>query len=291
MLHFVYNPVSGKGRTTRTLKKLTRYCDRNGAQYVVHKTEYAGHIKTIIAELEAQGGADVVVLGGDGTFHEALNSITDFDRIRLGLIPCGSGNDFVSSGNFHKGKPLRMLKIILAGKTKKIDYIQFDCGLRCLNIAGTGLDIEVLKVARAYRRLTGSPNYIGALLRVIKNFDPYTVTVTADGETRDYSCILVAAANGTQFGGGIKVSPLSSISDGKLDLMIIKMVERSRIKYIVPQFIIGKHIGKDFAVHERVDRIEVTSPNKMLLELDGETYNVPFACSVVPQALTIFYED
>jgi len=290
MLHFIYNPVSGRGKNKVSLAKMTAYCDRKHVPYAIHATEYAGHIKTIISDLEAQGPCDIVVLGGDGTFHEALNGIVDFSKVRLGLIPCGSGNDFVRSGRFHTHSAVRALKTILRGHTKKIDYLQFDSGERCLNVAGTGLDIEVLKVARAQRRVTGKINYVKALFRVIKNFDPYDVSVTVNGETHDYSTILVAMANGKKFGGGIHISPRSKLNDGKAKLVIIKMVDRRRIKFVVPQFIIGAHLGKDFCIYESVDRVEVKSKNPMLIELDGETYSIPFACSIVKEGLTVFVD-
>jgi len=87
----------------------------------------------------------IIALGGDGTFHEALCGVADFENTTLGFIPCGSGNDFAKTFKPIKRPLKKLLGNIIGGKTTYIDYIQFAGGERCINIAGTGLDVEVLR--------------------------------------------------------------------------------------------------------------------------------------------------
>ena len=59
----------------------------------------------------------LIVVGGDGTLNEVLNGITDFDRVRLGVIPTGSGNDFGRNLKLPK-TPKESLKQICASIRK-----------------------------------------------------------------------------------------------------------------------------------------------------------------------------
>lgn len=290
MLQFIANYKSGRGTTAKYCRKLTSWCIRHGIEYRLHPTKYAGHCRDLVGELERSGEHDIVILGGDGTFHEALNGVTDFTRTRLGFIPCGSGNDFVSAdrSTFRKRRPIAALRGILAGNTRTIDYMQFDCGLRCLNCAGTGLDIEVLLKSRAYRRLHGSPAYLKSLLRVLRSFDPYPIRVTANGRTAEYNALLACACNGSQFGGGMHVSPRSHIDDGKIQLVVIKDIPRKRIKWLLPRLITGTHLNLSCCVTEPADEVRIECTRECRIELDGEIYSAPFSCRIVPRGLTVF---
>jgi diacylglycerol kinase family enzyme len=42
----------------------------------------------------ADGIGRIVIAGGDGTIHEAINGIAPhFDRVELAILPCGTAND------------------------------------------------------------------------------------------------------------------------------------------------------------------------------------------------------
>lgn len=290
MLNFIANLKSGQSKTSRTVGAISKYLDKRNVDYKFHFTTHAGHAVQIVKDLESKGADNVIALGGDGTFHEVLNGITDFSKITMGMIPCGSGNDFVQTFKAAKRPLKKLLESFIDKTTAKIDFIQFADGLRSLNVAGTGLDVQVLLKARAYKKLKGKPNYIACLIRVLKNFKPYTVTVTLDGESNTYDCIMAGLCNGRQFGGGIKLSPQSKLDDGKLHLIIMTMVDQKYVKWVLPGFIMGKHLNKPYCVHKIVaDRILITNEHGYKVELDGEIYsNLNFDAHVEHKKLSVF---
>ncbi len=287
MYNFIINSSSPKGR--RAIKILSKELNKRGLEYKFHFTSYAKHAQVLAGELAASGQKNIIGIGGDGTFHEIINGIANLSDVNMGFIPLGSGNDFATAAGLPKHNIKKALKHILDGNIRKIDYIQFASGPRCLNVAGTGLDIEVLNKTLAMRRLKGKPMYLWALIRVLKNFEPYKLSVEFEGQKKSYECIMIAVANGTDIGGGMRVSPRSDLGDGKLNLVVIKMVDRKKIKYLLPKFLSGRHIDMYFTEHYLVDRVKITSDIAYKVQLDGEIYsNLDFDCHVVEKGINMF---
>ena len=86
MYHIIVNPQGGKGKSHKALATVEEMFKNNNAQYVVHTTEYAGHATEIAKELSQNPDTNIVVMGGDGSFHEVLCGIDNFDNVTLGLI-------------------------------------------------------------------------------------------------------------------------------------------------------------------------------------------------------------
>ena len=104
MYHIIINPVGGKGESAKALEKVTSLLDSKGVEYEVHKTERVNHATEIARELSKAPGTDIIAMGGDGSFHEVLCGIENFENVTLGLIACGSGNDFIKRGASERRK-------------------------------------------------------------------------------------------------------------------------------------------------------------------------------------------
>ena len=98
MLHFIYNPIAGKGKSRRFYEQLTAMLSAKGLPHRFHETRGPGEAKEIARRLTApwSGVPDIVAMGGDGTLNEVLNGLRDPASVRLGIVPCGSGNDFAA---------------------------------------------------------------------------------------------------------------------------------------------------------------------------------------------------
>ncbi len=284
MLDFIANILSGKGLGNKNLKKITAYCDLHNIEYSVHITNARGHASTIAKELSKNGARTIVAVGGDGTFHEILGGIRSFENTSLGFIPSGRGNDF-ANGMGIPLDPVKALEIILKGKHKNIDYIQVG-EKRCLNIGGTGLDIDVLKrVAGRQGKIT----YLNSLLYCVNHFTPYRIEVTLPGEAKvEYSAVIVGICNGTQFGGGLKLSPRSKFDDGLMDLVIILMPKGS-IWPALFKFLKGKHIDLPITKTIRCEEVTIHPLDGRPIQLDGEIYeNADLTCKIVKGGLKTF---
>ena len=89
MLHFIVNIKSGRGKALKSVRKITDYCALHSIEYSLHITQYQGHGAEIARELSKQENTTIVAIGGDGTFHEVINGIENFENVTVGFIPCG----------------------------------------------------------------------------------------------------------------------------------------------------------------------------------------------------------
>ena len=265
MIDIIVNPVSGKGAGHAALHKIQAYLTANNVEYKFHILKKAGDAKTITQKLCKDGATRIAAIGGDGTFHEVLNGM-DFSKARLGLIPAGRGNDFAVGAGL-SFNPVESIKKVVEGKPLDLDYIQVG-DLRCLNVCGTGLDIEVLKLTEKYK---SKLSYVKSLFKCLFNYKPYTVKVFVNGKEESYKCVMAAFCNGTQFGGGIKVCPPAVNNDGLLDLIVVKEPKCPTI-FVMPEFCKGKHMGKYYVEHIACESAKIACQDSNFIELDGEIY-------------------
>jgi diacylglycerol kinase family enzyme len=124
-------------------------------KFQVHETQSEGHAKVITKYLTSKNEQmTIICLGGDGTLSEIVNGIQNFDNVTLGVIPSGSGNDFVSATKIPVDDPIKALKFALTTQSRKINFMNVN-EHRAINITGFGLDTEVLKL---YYKMKFLPN-------------------------------------------------------------------------------------------------------------------------------------
>lgn len=284
MYHFIINPRSGKGAGQKIAAKIASYMNKESFKYELHVTSAKGHAKEIAQEFGKDGNV-IVAVGGDGTFHEVLNGI-DTENCSMGFIPCGRGNDFATAFGLNRN-PKKALHTVLYGDMLNIDYINVDERLRCLNVAGTGLDVAVLEGVENKR--DDKWTYLMSLIHCLNRFKPYELDVESQGKKEHYSCIMVGACNGTQFGGGIKISPASSFTSGKINVVTMEMPKNKKIMKALMRFVKGKHLTESYAHHFECDSVSVTSDHNYPIELDGEIYrDAVLKCEIVKGGLRTF---
>ena len=152
---FIVNTTSGAGRSMDVWRRISACLRKNKIPYKAYETKGKGHAGLLAEKISAlpQDKIYLIIVGGDGTINEVLNGITDFEKVRFGVIPAGSGNDF-SRGAGMKGKTLKRLDHILE-QVKKDCYRELDLGEvsapgmekpRIFGISsGLGMDAEVCK--------------------------------------------------------------------------------------------------------------------------------------------------
>lgn len=126
MIDLIVNPIAGgrKGRKlAKTLKKIMLHLSKRKVEYAVHVAKEHKGSRGKTRELIENGATDIVALGGDGTLHEVLNGFCNFEDVRLGIIPCGTGNDFADAIHLPKN-PIKAIDLIIDGEAKYTDFMQ-----------------------------------------------------------------------------------------------------------------------------------------------------------------------
>ena len=291
MLDFIINPLAGgkKGkRMKKTLVLLENRLKERLIEYKFHFTERARHSTEIVASLIKNGATDIIVCGGDGSLHEVINGFSDFDRVNMGIIPCGTGNDFASALNLPLD-PVKALDVILDGKTKYVDFMQMPT-VRGLNVIGMGIDVEVLKKYESLKKKTKF-GYTKCLINTLMNFEYTDFDAELDGaNTTRYRSFLAAVANGHRFGGGLEICPVSNPCDNKLDFVAVWEMPRLKIVKAFLKLKQKKLLTLKETVHKECEKIVVTAPFPYTVNVDGELYeNIPFEVTIVSNTLKVYH--
>ena len=268
MYHIIVNPQGGKGKSLKALTTVEEIFKNNNAQYVVHKTEYAGHATEIARELSKIPDTNIVVMGGDGSFHEVLCGIDNFDNVTLGLVACGSGNDFIKKSG-HSTNVKEAVQTILNGKVGFVDYMELG-KYRCLNVGGGGMDVDVLLKYANCKTLKGKAAYYYSLFYTLLHTRFHHLRITADGVTKDTSVFMIGIGNGGFIGGGIPICPNAVVDDGLLNVGYVNEMKKSKILFRLVKFLKGKHVGTEWGGEYTAKKITLEALDDSRFELDGE---------------------
>ena len=268
--HIITNPVAGKKRALKNLTVVEKTLTARGLPFEVHTSKAERDATEIVKNLTQNGETHFIVLGGDGTLHEVLNGIDDTQKVCLGLIPSGTGNDFAEHIGLEKD-PEKAVALILDGEAKPTDYLEVG-GVRCMNVAGVGMDVDVLERCKR-GKLKGKIKYLISLIKSLFAFKGYQLEIQADGYKQQRKVLIATACNGSRFGGGIKICPVANCEDGKIDLMAVDCIG-GKWKLIKAFKVLMKGGIMDYPLttHIRCDTLKITPDRKRTAQLDGELY-------------------
>ncbi len=288
MYHIIVNPQGGKGKSLKALKEVEEILNNNNIAHTVHHTEYAGHATEIARELSLIPDTKLLMMGGDGSFNEILNGIENFENVTLGFIPCGTGNDFVRASK-HPTKIKDAMDVILKGDTSYIDYIQL-ADRRCLNVLGAGMDVDVLLKYAEMKAFRGKIKYYASLFYTLAHTKFHQLRLTLDdGEPMDRSVFMIGIGNGQCIGGGMPICPYAQVDDGKLSVVVVNEMKKSRIPVEILGFLSGKHVKKDFTEVFEANRIKIEVLDDSKFEADGEVFDAKeIDCHLISNTLKVF---
>ena len=287
MLNIILNPNSGEWKKRRLQRAALERFRARGQALRVFETEKAGQAIHLAHDLTQEGEGDVIVVGGDGALHEALNGFADFENCNLGLIPAGTGNDFAAAAKI-PADPERAVGLILNTRPKPTDFMQME-GVRGINVIGTGIDVEILQRCRSSKILRGRFQYLISLIISLIKFKNYKMRTVCNGKEKNYSALIACIGNGRQIGGGIRMCPEAVLDDGLLDFVVCDDVKKTHIPAAFIKLMKGKILQESFTDFARCERVEVFPEKKLTVQVDGELYEgLPFIVDIVKNKLRMF---
>jgi len=269
----IINPKAGRGRGRRYARRLRRYLERSGLRFKAVFSRTRGDVERQAFEACRKGCRHVVVVGGDGTVHEAVNGILRADTgAALGLIPLGTGNDFAKAVGLSMDWRQACDRVVesMAQEPRRID------AARCndfffANGIGIGLDARVTQASEKLKWLPGSLGYVAALVKVLIDGVPRTrARIIHDGAHREQEISLVVVCNGQYIGGVFHIAPAARNDDGLLQMVVAEGVNRRQVLRLAPKVIRGTHTGAREATFIEGKRFSIETEAPLPLEADGE---------------------
>lgn len=305
MYYFIVNTWARTGNAAHLWNEVKEFLHNEHIAFEAYETTHKGHATELARQLTEHADAkiDIIILGGDGTINEVVNGIADFDKVRVGVIPTGTGNDFARNLGI-KGTVSEILQDILS----KEKGIKLDVGAvrwddmetwRLFNISsGIGFDALVCKktatsrVKRICNRLhLGKLSYL--IVTVQSLFSMKTFNSTASFGKHPgasyHRAIFSAAMNLRAEGGGVPMAPSSDPCDGMLPFCIAADIPTLVLPFYLMLLVMGKHEKLDcfHTIHDTECHIHTDLP--VVLHADGEyladVTNVWYRC--LPQKLEL----
>ena len=279
------NPTAGKGRGARARDlALGRMRD---AGLVVRNlaARDADEALDLARQCVADGVDSLVVCGGDGMAHLGAQAVAG-TAVRLGLVPCGTGNDVARYFDLPRADPLAAADRVIAGRTRTIDLAR--SGSRYfITVLAAGFDAVVNERANAMTWPKGQMRYNLATVAELRTFKPLSYTLELDGVVRRLDAMLVAVGNGPSFGGGLRITEGALLDDGLLDVVIIKPMSKRGLIRTYPKLFRGTHVTHPQYEHHRVRTVTVAAPG-IVAYADGERFGqLPLTIECAPGALTV----
>lgn len=268
----IINPISGAGADARVAERrralIAEAFDRRGLHGTIHFTERAGHARDLARTALTDRMDLVIVWGGDGTVNEIGTALMG-TTTPLGLIPAGSGNGLAAALSC-SSDPRTAIDRALDGTSRPIDAGML--GNRpFFNIAGIGVDARIAALFNTRERGSrGRWPYVLIGIREGCRYVSRDYELELDGDTRPVRALLIAFANGGEYGNGIKLCARAELDDGLLDAMVVE--ERS----VLARFWHARHLAKGTphraprVTLRQIHRAVVRSSGPIEYHVDGE---------------------
>lgn len=246
---FIINPRAGKYDHTKEItEKLKRLMHKYPIEILV--TEHKGHAEELVEEKARQYSDEIYVYacGGDGTLNEVINGAWRYPHVSVGIIPIGSGNDFIRTFENVPKESFLNLENMINGSTVPIDLLF--AGRRAgVNVITAGFDCAVAKNMVRFKKfplVSGSMAYKISLIYCLASKTKNRFSLFADNkEIKDENnCYLFALAmNGRFYGGGFKAAPTANMADGKIEFIRVPTISRLKFLRVVGKYKSGEYIN------------------------------------------------
>lgn len=282
------NPHSGKGRSQSMLAEMQAALP--DFQWVVVESSSPQYFSTHLGGFIDSSISAIAVFGGDGTMHDVVNGLYQSNHLTTPvlLFPAGTGNAFnhdleclASSTAIERLKKFELQKIdLLKLSTPEQTMVSF-------NIIGWGLVAQITALAERLRIFGGARYTIASILKIFSNPTAFaTLAYSGNKESAEFSFVLLMNTKHT--GKGMMMAPYASLSDGLMDVLIVKKTSLLNLLFLFPSIYSGKHVHSKLLEYIQLSSITIAATDGNPLTIDGEVKGrAPLSVSILPLALSI----
>jgi YegS/Rv2252/BmrU family lipid kinase len=287
-----YNAFSGNGIFKNNLDLIVERCQESGYQVVPVRAAKGIIIDETLAAIDQSEYSRIIVAGGDGTINLCVNAMIKHDiQLPLGILPAGTANDFAY---YFELPPTieHQLDVALGEKTTKVDigHVNDKC---FVNVAAMGALIDVSqKTDPQLKNAIGVMAYYLKAVTEIPQIRALPVTLTTPDEVYEEEIYFMVVMNGESAGGFRKLSPESSMNDGKLDVIAFRKMPIVELAPLLFEVVHGRHPNNKNVLYFQTEKLLIESPVDISTDIDGEHgEKLPLNFSVLPERLEVFVAE
>ena len=289
----IVNPFSGKKQGLKILEKIQPLFIESDIEIDIIKTDYSGHSENIAREFDITKYNGLLIIGGDGTFHEVINGLlnrSDQKKIPIGIIPAGSGNSFMH--DLDLVDPVKAVNLIISNETRLIDVMRLQMGDEIrygINLIGWGMVTDVGLTAENIRWIGPIRYTLAALFEILFKKSRKAILKIQD-KIIDTKFMFIIGCNSIHVGKGMKMAPKAKIDDGLIDVVVVDHeISRLRLLSVLPKLYKGTHIFEPEFTYYQSNEFSIFTEKNNILNVDGEIIgNTPIKVDVIPQIIEIF---
>ena len=294
----IANPQAGSGRrrasnARRNIAERAVAALRAGGREVsLHFTQGPHHAENLARSLVDNGCRRLVICGGDGTVNQVLPALVH-RNVDLGLVPSGTGNDFARA----LGIPRHWraaVRTLTTGAPQTFDLGRVGQRYFC-TVAAFGFDAQVSQSVSDRRHRggirgwgTGTFAYLRAALQQLSRYKPPRVRLTGEFGEREGRYLLIATANTSSYGGGLRIAPTANPRDGRFEVCTVDAVSVATLISVLPRLFRGGHVRHPAVSILRSSWLRIEPCEPGILHVDGELAGkAPATLECVPMALSV----
>ena len=287
-----YNPYSGSGIFQHNLDRIIERCQEKGFQVVPVRAARGLVIDEALARIDQNEYDRIIAAGGDGTMNLCVNAMVKHDiRLPMGLLPSGTANDFAYYFELPTGVEA-LLDIALGDKTTKADVGKVN-GRYFINVAALGAMVDVSqRTDPNLKNALGTMAYYLKALTELPQIHPMNVRLTTPDKIYEEQIYFMVVMNGESAGGFRKLSPNSSISDGKLDVVAFRKMPLVEFGPLLFEVVNGRHPENKNVLYFQTDSLKIESDEDIDTDIDGEHgEKLPLEFGVIERRLDVFVSE
>ena len=290
---FIVNPVAGGGSGKELLHELGKQLTARSLNATILLTERHEHAIELSEKSLREGYSHIIAVGGDGTMNEVARPLIGQKTVTSGLIPAGTGNDFIQILGFPDRFSEEHWDIFFQESSISMDAGKVN-DLFFLNGMGLGFDAQV--ASRNYvepgelSKGSGKSKYLWHIISTLLFYKEGKARISSRGQRSESDCFMNTIAVGRRFAGSFLITPEAVANDGLLDVCMIRklnLLQRFKILSMVPA---GRHIRDPKVDYYQTEKITIDFGKKVPFHVDGELYfDTTFEVNLLPAALNIIY--
>lgn len=290
------NPSAGRGRHAGALAAVLETLGSAGHPVRVLDAPSRDAALGAARDAVRDGVAALVSIGGDGTLHLALQAVAGTDT-PLGVVPCGTGNDFASAVGLPtdpQEAATAIVAALAAGRGRAIDLGRMTAepanGAEPTwfgAVLSAGFDSLVNERANKMRWPKGPRRYDVAIMAELARLRAREYHLTLDGTALTQTAMIVAVGNTSCYGGGMRICPQADHTDGLLDIVVGRPMSRLTMMRLKPNLYDGTHVDHPLVEQHQARTVTIVADDIMTYA-DGErALPLPVTIEAVPGALTL----
>jgi len=271
---YLLNPISGTKKKEKVKDLIIRKTRAAGIEFKILPSRADGLYDDLRGMIKKEKITDVVICGGDGTLNAVANALQGVP-VNIGIIPIGSGNSLAFAARIPK-QTSRALEIIFNGNASPVDAFHINEKFSCA-LCGIGFDAEVAHEF-AKQKTRGLQTYLRISTMKFFKSRPYPFEIKLNDRIIKTDAYFISIANSNQFGNNVTIAPKASMSDGLLDVVIVRKMNKMILPFSVLLQVAGsnrlmqavEYFEEKNIIYVQTDKISISNPALAPMHIDGE---------------------